>query len=271
MWNEDTEIRKYVQQIYKINIDVLMSRFNQSDGIHTYQRTYGCSWDSETEESYGFDLYGYDGEDFITLDVKEARYIAALPQAIPTMHKWNQDRGQIELLQHYYKYECVYWLKYFLNLRKDALKSTAPEVFLLQKSPSSAVYCHATGFYPSDVRISWMKNGEDQYEDVEIGALLPNEDGTFQRTSTLLVDPEYWKKDEYICVVEHKMKNIQKMLSVHEIKSNDGPDILFFVALSVVVMLIMIIPFALKCAVRPKNLQDTFEHQIHYNTFDKHA
>ncbi|KAL0161522.1 hypothetical protein M9458_045247, partial [Cirrhinus mrigala] len=75
-WQEDTEIREQVQQIYKDNIHVLIQRFNQTRGVHTYQRMYGCDWDDETKDSRGFDQYGYDGEDYVTLDLKELRYIS---------------------------------------------------------------------------------------------------------------------------------------------------------------------------------------------------
>ncbi|KAL0147516.1 hypothetical protein M9458_057182 [Cirrhinus mrigala] len=164
-WKEDTEIREQVQQIYKNNIHVLMQRFNQTHGVHTYQRMYGCDWDDETKDSHGFDWYAYDGEDYVALDLKELRYITA-------------------------------------------------------KDPSSPVLCHATGFYPSAVTITWLRNGQDHDEDVDVEGTLPNEDGSFQKTSTLNVSPEEWKKNQYVCVVQHMGKTIQKILTEDEIKSN---------------------------------------------------
>ena len=89
---------------------------------------------------------------------------------------------------------------------------------LLQKYPSSPVVCHATGFYPSGVTITWFKNGQEHHEDVDLGDLLPNEDGTFQRTSTLYVTPDEWKNNQFSCVVEHQGKTIRK--TDDEIKSN---------------------------------------------------
>ncbi|CAM4661991.1 unnamed protein product [Leuciscus chuanchicus] len=158
LWKNYTEIRKHVQQIYKINIHVLMETFNQSQGIHTYQRMCGCEWDDETGDSQGVDQYGYDGEDFIALDPENLRYITPVQQGFPTMIKWNKDREQLTFLKQYYDHECVYWLKEFLKLWKEADRITAPVVSLLQKHPSSPVECHATGFYPSGVTITWLKN-----------------------------------------------------------------------------------------------------------------
>uniref|UniRef100_A0A672Q532 Ig-like domain-containing protein n=1 Tax=Sinocyclocheilus grahami TaxID=75366 RepID=A0A672Q532_SINGR len=232
LWKEDTEIREQVQQTYKNNIAVLMQRFNQTGGVHVYQRMYGCGWADETGESYGFDQYGYDGEDYVTLDVKKGRYTAATPQAMESTAKWNNDSSQLEFLQQHYEYECVYWLRFFINSRKAPLESKGtPEVSLLQSSSSPVVQCHATGFYPSAMTITWLRNGQEHDEDVDLGETLINEDGTFQRTSTLNIDPDDWKKHRYVCVVEHKGKTIQKVLTEDEIKNNKSKLIIVWYSL----------------------------------------
>jgi len=86
-----------------------------------YQRMYGCEWDDVTGDSRGFDQYGYDGEDFISLDLKENRYTASVPRGTPTV-MWNNDREQQKFLKQYLRYECVYWLKELLVLRKADLE-----------------------------------------------------------------------------------------------------------------------------------------------------
>uniref|UniRef100_A0A672PZ66 Ig-like domain-containing protein n=1 Tax=Sinocyclocheilus grahami TaxID=75366 RepID=A0A672PZ66_SINGR len=220
-FKEYTEFRERVQQTNKINIRFIMEQFNQSHGVHVYQRMYGCEWDDETGESRGFDQHGYDGQDFIFLDLKELRYITPVLQGIITAQKWNKDREQLELLKQYYEQDCVDWIKYFLMLGKAALvkrEEVSPLVSLLQKDSSSPVECHATGFYPSAVTITWLRNGQQHDEDVDLGETLINEDGTFQKTSTLNIYLDDWKKHRYVCVVEHEGKTIQK--TEEEIISN---------------------------------------------------
>ncbi len=95
-------------------------------------------------------------------------------------------------------------------------------MFLLQKSSSSPVVCHVTGFYPSGVTITWLGNGQDNDEDVDLGELLPNEDGTFQKTSTLNIQPDGWKNNQYVCVVEHQGRTFRKILTENEIKNNQS-------------------------------------------------
>uniref|UniRef100_A0A8C1B5V3 Ig-like domain-containing protein n=1 Tax=Cyprinus carpio carpio TaxID=630221 RepID=A0A8C1B5V3_CYPCA len=204
-FKEYTEIRERVQQTNKINITVLMQQFNQTHGVHTYQRMYGCEWDNETGYSRGFDQHGYDGQDFILLDMNELRYLA-----------------QLELLRQYYQHECVNWLQHFLKLRKVDLERGTPEVSLLQKDPSSPVVCHVTSFYPSGVTITWLRNGQEHDEDVDLEELLPNEDGTFQRTSFLNIPPDEWEKNQFVCEVQHRGRTFRKILTADEIKSNNS-------------------------------------------------
>ncbi|KAK2887687.1 hypothetical protein QQF64_013067 [Cirrhinus molitorella] len=208
-WNRETEIDIVQHQVFKNNIQIAKERFNQSRGVHTLQEMYGCEWDDQTGATNAFKQYGYDGEDLLFFDIKEMRYITPVIQGIPTILKWNNDRGLLENDKYYYSTVCIEWLQKYLQYGKSSLEKTvSPQVSLLQKSSSSPVTCHATGFYPSRITITWMRNGQEHHEDVELGELLPNEDGTFQKTSTITVTPDELKKNKYSCVVEHQGKSV---------------------------------------------------------------
>ncbi len=105
----------------------------------------------------------------------------------------------------------------FLSVFFPSLSPVSPQVSLLQKSSSSPVTCHATGFYPSEVTITWMKNDQEHHEDVEVGEQLPNKDGTYQKMSTITVTPDELKKNKFSCVVEH-----QGQTKTFEIRTNPG-------------------------------------------------
>ncbi|XP_052441316.1 H-2 class I histocompatibility antigen, Q9 alpha chain isoform X3 [Carassius gibelio] len=220
-WDRETQTSIGAHQVYKVNIQTLKARFNQTTGVHTVQVMYGCEFDDQTGETNGFRQDGYDGEDFLFLDLKEMRWITPVMQGIPTIQKWNNYGYEIEAKKHYFSTVCIEWLKKYLEYGKSSLKKTvSPQVSLLQKSSSSSVMCHATGFYPKEVTISWMKNDQDHHEDVEVGEPLPNEDGTFQKSSELRVTPEEWKNNKFICVVEHQGRAIRKILTEKEIRTN---------------------------------------------------
>ncbi|XP_056336199.1 H-2 class I histocompatibility antigen, Q9 alpha chain-like [Danio aesculapii] len=214
-WMEDNLGKEYEERqtnillghtaTFKNNIHIAMERFNQTQGVHTFQEMYGCEWDDQTGAINAFRQYGYDGEDFLTLDFKQMRWTTPVWQAVITLQKWSNDKGFIESDMNYFRSECIEWLQKYLEYGKSSLnKTVSPQVSLLQKSSSSPVVCHVTGFYPSGIKISWQKNGQDHDEDVELGELLPNADGTFQKTSTLNVIPEEWKNNKFRCVVEHQ-------------------------------------------------------------------
>ncbi|XP_051728349.1 major histocompatibility complex class I-related gene protein isoform X2 [Ctenopharyngodon idella] len=208
-WERQTQILTGTEQSFKNNINVVKERFNQTGGVHILQEMYGCEWDDQTGETDGFRQEGYDGEDFLSLDLKDKRWISPVQQGFPSAQKLNNYRANLEGNKHYFSTVCIEWLKKYLEYGKSSLQKTvSPQVSLLQKDPSSPVTCHATGFYPSGVTITWMKNGQEHHEDVDLGELLPNEDGTFQRTSTIRVTPDEWKKNRFSCVVEHQGKTV---------------------------------------------------------------
>ncbi|XP_072769693.1 major histocompatibility complex class I-related gene protein-like [Nerophis lumbriciformis] len=197
-WQRVTEINVGNELITKHNLEVLKKLFNQTgvyntlcvSGVHIVQRMSGCEWNDETDEVKGWQQEGYDGEDFISLDMKTWTYTAAKPQAFPDKLKWDQNIFILDHQKYYYTEECPSYLKKY------------PEVFLLQKTPSSPVTCMATGFYPDLADLFWRKDGEQIFEDVEHGELLPNHDGTFQMSVELKVEVTAEVEGKYECVFQ---------------------------------------------------------------------
>ncbi|XP_028453100.1 major histocompatibility complex class I-related gene protein [Perca flavescens] len=203
-WQRNTGNVVGDQQVFKANIEIVKQRFNQTGGAHIFQEMYGCEWDDETGEVNAFRQWGYDGEDFISFDLKTETYIAPKQQAVITKHKWDNDKAQIAQNKHYFTQICPEWLKKYVNYgRSSLLRTDLPSVSLLQKSPSSPVSCHATGFYPDRAMMFWRKDGEELHEDVDLGEILPNHDGSFQMSVDLdlsSVPAEDWRR--YDCVFQ---------------------------------------------------------------------
>ncbi|XP_070702852.1 major histocompatibility complex class I-related gene protein-like [Pempheris klunzingeri] len=181
----------------------LKQRLNKTGDISIVQQMAGCEWDDETGEVVSFNQYSYDGEDFIALDLKTMTWIAPKPQAVLTKHKWDSERAQLNFIKIYLTEQIPEWLKKGLDYGKSfLLRTDLPKVSLLQKSPSSPVTCHATGFYPNAAMMFWRKGGEEHHEGVTLGEILPNNDGSFQ-TSVDLKAPgasEDW--GSYECVFQ---------------------------------------------------------------------
>nr|ADO34863.1 MHC class Ia antigen [Dicentrarchus labrax] len=226
-WEYETGNGLGTQQIFKGNIETAKQRFNQTGGVHVYQRMYGCEWDDETGEVNGYDQWGYDGEDFIVFDLKTETFIAPRPQAVITKHKWDNDRAFLAGQKQYYTQICPEWLKKYVNYgRSSLLRTELPSVSLLQKTSSSPVRCHATGFYPDSATLIWRKDGEEIHEDVDHGEILLNHDGSFQMSVDLKlhssVTPEDWRRYNCVFQLSGVKNDIVIKLDKSEIKTNWG-------------------------------------------------
>ncbi|XP_061521138.1 major histocompatibility complex class I-related gene protein-like [Phycodurus eques] len=202
-WERQTQISIVNEQVNKIDIEIVKARFNQTGGVHMIQMMYGCEWDDETDEVDGWRHDSYDGEAFISMEVKTMRWIAAHPQAFVTKLKWDSDELWKLNLKNYFTEICPSYLKKYLTNGRDFLMRTElPTVSLLQKTPSSPVTCHATGFYPGAAALFWRKDGEELHEDVETGETLRNHDGTFQTTADLKAEVTDEAEGRYECVFQ---------------------------------------------------------------------
>ncbi|XP_056431209.1 major histocompatibility complex class I-related gene protein-like [Gadus chalcogrammus] len=241
-----TERRKGNQQVAKVSMGILKKRFNQTGGVHVYQRMSGCEWDDEDGTTEGYQQFGYDGEDFISLDLKTMTWVAPVHQALTTKRRWEGLRGWNQELKNYYAKECVYWLKKYMAYGKSTLQRTErPRVSLLQRTPSSPVVCHATGFFPNRVVVFWRRDGQELHEQVDPGEVLPNHDGTFQVSVDLdltAVPQEDWGR--YECVVQLKgIEDISTPLDPTHIRTNSGDKshILAFILTGVAVVVAVVV------------------------------
>uniref|UniRef100_A0A8C2EEW1 MHC class I-like antigen recognition-like domain-containing protein n=1 Tax=Cyprinus carpio TaxID=7962 RepID=A0A8C2EEW1_CYPCA len=136
-WDTQTQTDIGQHQNFKNNIQVAKQRFNQTTGVHTFQLMYGCEWDDQTGATSGFRQYGYDGEGFLFLDLKEMRYISPVQQGFPTAQKWNNNRVLIETDKQYFSTECIEWLQKYVQYGKSSLQKTGQ---ILSSSENIKIY-----------------------------------------------------------------------------------------------------------------------------------
>uniref|UniRef100_A0A8C7WTP3 Ig-like domain-containing protein n=1 Tax=Oryzias sinensis TaxID=183150 RepID=A0A8C7WTP3_9TELE len=191
---------------------------------HVLQQHSGCEWDDETGETKSFNQYAYDGEDFLKLDLLKHEWTALTEKALATKLTWENNKVVLKHSEDFYSIQCPVWLRKYMTVGREYLqRAVLPSVSLLQRSNSSLVSCHATGFFPDMVDLFWMKDGEEFHEDVEKGEILPNNDETFQMSiylNTSSLPPKDWKK--FSCVFQsfRNKKNITISLDKTKIRTN---------------------------------------------------
>ncbi|KAM9384607.1 major histocompatibility complex class I-related gene protein-like isoform 10-T13 [Pholidichthys leucotaenia] len=248
-WEKESQILLSHQQDFKGNIEVLKKLFNQTGGVHLFQRMSGCEWDNETGVKNGYEQYGYDGEDFFALDLKTESWIAATPQAVITKLRWDKNKDLMSFLKNYFNQACVNLLMEFVNYGRDSLmRKVLPSVSLLQKSSSSPVTCHATGFYPDEAELMWRKDGVELHEEVDKGEILPNHDGSFQMSVDLKlssVSAEDWNKYDCVFQLSGVKENRITKLDKKVMRTNERNDLTttIIVVAAVVLAVIAVVGF----------------------------
>ncbi|XP_034561645.1 H-2 class I histocompatibility antigen, Q9 alpha chain-like [Notolabrus celidotus] len=241
-WQGETQISLGSQQWFKASIEIAKQRFNQTGGVHILQWMYGCQWDDETKEINGFRQFGYDGGDFLVYDMKTMTWIAPSQQAVITKQKWNNIKADLEYYKNYITKECIDWLKKYVDYGKTSLMRTdLPSVSLLQKSPSSPVTCHASGFYPNRAVMFWRKDGEELHEDVELGEIVPNPDGSFQMSVDLQKLPSGdWGKYECVFQLSGVKEDFVTVLDKDVIRTNHVNYTPMIIGIIVAVVLLLL-------------------------------
>ncbi|XP_072406468.1 class I histocompatibility antigen, F10 alpha chain-like isoform X2 [Chiloscyllium punctatum] len=186
-------------------LNAVMKRINQTSGIHTFQRitTVEVSDDGSIKTSMRF---GFDGKDFISLDPNRMKWIASNPIAVMTKEKWDSDNSWNNYWKVHLEEGYVESLKRYLKAGKEYFtRKVQPEVFISRTEPNGqdkplTLSCLVTGFYPVDIEVTWLRNGEVMSETQSSG-VRPNHDGTHQIQKKIEISAG--DEDQYSCQIEH--------------------------------------------------------------------
>ncbi|XP_032998309.1 H-2 class I histocompatibility antigen, Q9 alpha chain-like isoform X2 [Lacerta agilis] len=212
-WHRETQNLKGTELNFRVNLQNLRNRYNQSGGIHTLQNMYGCELSSDGRKG-GYDQLSYDGKDFIAFDKDTLTWTAADMGAQVTKAKWNANMAITQGNKHYLEGICIEWLQRHLDYGKETLLRTeAPVVKVTRKSGydnMETLVCQVHGFYPKEIDANWVKDGEVWQEGTSRGLVAPNSDGTYYVLLSVKIDPE--ERDRFRCRVEHD--SLEKPLDV---------------------------------------------------------
>ncbi|KAK1806288.1 hypothetical protein P4O66_000165 [Electrophorus voltai] len=123
-WSRETQIQRDFQEIFRTSVAVLMRRYNQTTGVHTFQSVIGCELDDDGTKR-GYLRHGYDGEDFISLDLNTITWTAANAKAIITKQKWEVTPLLANFWKRYLDITCIEWIKKYIGYGRATLERKA--------------------------------------------------------------------------------------------------------------------------------------------------
>ncbi|XP_031586561.2 H-2 class II histocompatibility antigen, A-U alpha chain-like [Oreochromis aureus] len=195
--------------------------FVSADLLHESTRIIGCS--------------DHDGEDMYTLDDEEAWYADFINHrgvdSLPDFVSHPSFDGLYDLAVSQQEL-CKYNLEKMRQGMKDIpTELDAPSSLIIyttlnvELGVQNTLICHATGFYPAPVNVTWTKNEHQVTEGTTITVPFPNKDGSFRQTSRLDFIPQ--QGDIYSCTVEH-VALTQPMTRIYDVESAEpsvGPSV----------------------------------------------
>uniref|UniRef100_A0A7N5JV30 H-2 class I histocompatibility antigen, Q9 alpha chain-like n=1 Tax=Ailuropoda melanoleuca TaxID=9646 RepID=A0A7N5JV30_AILME len=239
-WDRNTQAARVHEENSRVDLETMRNRYNQSEGLHTWQRMYGCELRRDGSKG-GFWQEGYEGRTFLTFDKETLTWVAPDPQAQITQRKWDAIPGLNQRDKAYLEEICIEWLKKYLSYGKEMLLRREPPVVTMSSRTEvedgmETHVCRAHGFYPREIDASWTRDGEVWEEETFHTSVAPNADGTYHYWLSIRIDPK--ERGRYRCHVEHDGLQDPLDLELKEPKSILGLIIGCIVAVLVLVCLI---------------------------------
>ncbi|KAG3289175.1 HLA class II histocompatibility antigen, DQ beta 1 chain-like [Ictidomys tridecemlineatus] len=169
-----------------------------------YQFKFSCYFTNGTERVRVITRDVYNLEEFVRFDSDVGEYRAVTELGRRTAEYWNSQKDILERRQAEVDTVCRH--NYKNELRTSLQRRVEPKVTI---SPSRTValnhhnllVCSVTDFYPSQIKVRWFQNNQEEIAGVVSTPLIRNGDWTFQILVMLEVTPQ--RGDVYTCHVEH--------------------------------------------------------------------
>ncbi|XP_063152199.1 H-2 class II histocompatibility antigen, E-S beta chain-like [Candoia aspera] len=163
-----------------------------------------CHFLNGTQQVRYLYRFMYDWQEFVRFVSDLGKFVAVTELGQPDADAWNslQDylQDQRASVDRFCGHNYGVYDGHLTGQRTNPTVTISPTK-VDPASPNTILLCTATGFYPLEIDIRWLKNGRPEKEGVAFGEELQNGDWTYQRQVMLETRPE--RGDVYACQVGH--------------------------------------------------------------------
>uniref|UniRef100_A0A8C6XNA9 Ig-like domain-containing protein n=1 Tax=Naja naja TaxID=35670 RepID=A0A8C6XNA9_NAJNA len=166
-----------------------------------YQGKLECLFLNGTQRVRFLERHFYDRQEFARFDSDLGKFVAVTED-----EQWMQGRKAAVdyFCRHNYEvnsYEAPKREERTIGRRSESWGGGSSSLGMDPASPNTILLCTATGFYPLEIEVQWLKNGQLEEEGVAFGEELQNGDWTYQLQVMLETQPQ--QGDTYTCQVGH--------------------------------------------------------------------
>ncbi|XP_062979032.1 H-2 class II histocompatibility antigen, E-S beta chain-like isoform X4 [Elgaria multicarinata webbii] len=169
------------------------------------QWKFECHFINGTQQVRYLYRYIYDRQDLVRFDSARGDFEAVTTLGEPDAKYWNSQEDYLYVsrtaVDRFCRYNYDNIFGPFSHRRRVQPSVSISPTKEDPVSPNTLLLCIVTGFYPLEIEIQWLKNGQEQKEGVFYGEELRNGDWTYQTQVMLETKPEHG--DVYTCHMEH--------------------------------------------------------------------
>ncbi|KAK9405254.1 DLA class II histocompatibility antigen DR-1 beta chain-like [Crotalus adamanteus] len=164
-----------------------------------------CGFLNGTQRVQFLDRYIYDREEYLRFDSARGEFEAVTALGKVDAEAFNRDKRLLQFRKAEVDRFCRH--NYGAAQRASVVGRRAKPTVSISptkldpSSPNTILLCIVRGFYPVEIEVQWLKNGQPEKEGVAFGEELQNGDWTYQLQVMLETQPQ--RGDVYTCQVGH--------------------------------------------------------------------
>ncbi|XP_060543380.1 uncharacterized protein LOC117659477 [Pantherophis guttatus] len=164
-----------------------------------------CHFLNGTQRVRFLESYFYDRQEIVRFDSDLGKFVAVTELGEAAVDRLNRDEQLLQVekasVDHFCRYNYgIAQTAQVVGRRAKPTVSISPTK-MEPSSPNTILLCTATGFYPVEIEVQWLKNGQPEEEGVAFGEELQSGDWTYQLQVMLETQPQ--RGDVYTCKVGH--------------------------------------------------------------------